>query len=143
VTIFDSHGVEVTSVADFTGANPGHSAYVFQAITPTLLAPGNYQIAAWGYGSAENNYNNGAPGGPITFNNLGGALTAVSSHYSDRDAPGVFATNTDNGSTRYGAGSFQASLAVPEPAAWALMLVGFGGLGAVLRRRRSIAALPA
>ena len=26
---------------------------------------------------------------------------------------------------------------VPEPAAWALMLVGFGGLGAVLRRRRA------
>jgi hypothetical protein len=27
--------------------------------------------------------------------------------------------------------------AVPEPAAWALMLVGFGGLGAMLRRRRT------
>ena len=31
--------------------------------------------------------------------------------------------------------------AVPEPASWALMLVGFGGLGAVLRRqRRAVAA---
>ena len=27
---------------------------------------------------------------------------------------------------------------VPEPAAWALMLMGFGGLGAVLRRRRAM-----
>jgi hypothetical protein len=27
--------------------------------------------------------------------------------------------------------------AVPEPAAWALMIVGFGGVGAVLRRRRA------
>ena len=26
---------------------------------------------------------------------------------------------------------------VPEPAAWALMIVGFGGVGAVLRRRRA------
>ena len=26
---------------------------------------------------------------------------------------------------------------VPEPATWALMLVGFGGLGAALRSRRS------
>jgi hypothetical protein len=25
---------------------------------------------------------------------------------------------------------------VPEPASWALMLVGFGGMGALLRRRR-------
>lgn len=31
--------------------------------------------------------------------------------------------------------------AVPEPAAWALMIAGFGGVGAVLRRRRSMAAL--
>jgi hypothetical protein len=30
---------------------------------------------------------------------------------------------------------------VPEPGAWALMLTGFGGLGAVLRRRRAGAAL--
>jgi hypothetical protein len=29
---------------------------------------------------------------------------------------------------------------VPEPAGWALMLLGFGGLGAALRRRRTLAA---
>lgn len=31
--------------------------------------------------------------------------------------------------------------AVPEPAIWAMMLMGFGGLGAMLRRRRERAAL--
>ena len=30
--------------------------------------------------------------------------------------------------------------AVPEPATWALMIAGFGGAGAMLRRRRQIAA---
>jgi hypothetical protein len=30
--------------------------------------------------------------------------------------------------------------AVPEPATWGLMLVGFGGAGAMLRRRRAVAA---
>lgn len=33
--------------------------------------------------------------------------------------------------------------AIPEPGAWAMMLVGFGGLGAVMRRRRSQAAFAA
>jgi hypothetical protein len=28
------------------------------------------------------------------------------------------------------------SLTVPEPATWAMMLVGFGGIGAMIRRRR-------
>jgi hypothetical protein len=32
------------------------------------------------------------------------------------------------------------SLDVPEPESWALMLVGFGGLGAVARRRRGVLA---
>jgi hypothetical protein len=30
--------------------------------------------------------------------------------------------------------------AVPEPAVWAMMLIGFGGMGAMLRRRRALAA---
>ena len=33
--------------------------------------------------------------------------------------------------------------AVPEPASWALMLVGVGGLGVIMRRSRRSAALPA
>ena len=32
---------------------------------------------------------------------------------------------------------------VPEPASWALMMIGFGGLGALLRRRRSQVVLAA
>jgi hypothetical protein len=32
---------------------------------------------------------------------------------------------------------------VPEPAAWAMMIVGLGGLGAVARRRRAASALAA
>ena len=42
------------------------------------------------------------------------------------------------------AGSYtvtQVTAGVPEPATWALMLLGFGGMGLVVRRRRRTAAL--
>jgi hypothetical protein len=39
-------------------------------------------------------------------------------------------------------GSFITASA-PEPATWSLMLVGFGGLGAALRRRAGRGGLPA
>jgi len=45
--------------------------------------------------------------------------------------------------TRYWLQIADAGSAVPEPAAWALMLTGFGGLGAVLRSRRRTVAQPA
>ena len=32
---------------------------------------------------------------------------------------------------------------VPEPATWGLMIVGFGGIGAILRRRRAAGAMAA
>ena len=52
--------------------------------------------------------------------------------------------------TTGGAGSYSgvisfnaAAAAVPEPAAWALMILGFGGTGAMLRRRRGVAVVAA
>ena len=35
--------------------------------------------------------------------------------------------------------SFSPLAAVPEPAAWALMIMGFGGVGAMVRARRRLA----
>ncbi|MGZ3376499.1 MAG: PEPxxWA-CTERM sorting domain-containing protein [Phenylobacterium sp.] len=44
----------------------------------------------------------------------------------------------------FGQGGFdRGTLGVPEPAAWALMILGFGAVGAALRRRRSEALTPA
>lgn len=41
------------------------------------------------------------------------------------------------------AGSFAGSAAVPEPASWAMMLIGFGGIGMLARRRGGMVTVAA
>ena len=132
-------GLLVAPAVNLNGTAHISGAYDSISIAKLTLTPGHYQIGAWGYNNPDDsNYNNGGSGGPIGFNTLGGALTAIGSHYSDANAPGVFATNVDDGSTRYGAGTLIAY--VPEPATWGMMIVGFGLVGATLRRRSTVAA---
>ena len=45
-----------------------------------------------------------------------------------------------SGGNAFEVSDFAASTAVPEPATWALMILGFGGAGAMLRRRRAVTA---
>ena len=129
-------GAFVTPVLNLNGtANPTGAAYVFRSlVTSIVLGAGSYQLGSWGYNlGSDTNYNNSGPGGPVTFDSLGGVLTATGTEYST--SAGSLATIPDNGTTRYGAGSFTANV-VPEPAAWAMMLVGLGGIGVVSRTRR-------
>jgi len=51
----------------------------------------------------------------------------------------VSGTSAGNGSFS-GTVAFAPNRAVPEPASWALMFVGFGGVGAVIRRRKTAAS---
>jgi len=84
--------------------------------------------------------------------------------YVDSDIDGIHAPEFDSFSTSVGAGlhtfnlfyadrhTVQAVLnfdiegaelripGVPEPTSWALMIIGFGGVGAMIRRRRAVAA---
>ena len=47
-------------------------------------------------------------------------------------------TGTSDGNGSYGGNlSFAPSAAVPEPATWAMMIIGFTGAGVAIRRRRS------
>jgi hypothetical protein len=56
---------------------------------------------------------------------------------------GAHASNTTYADAIYSVGGNTQGFVlggVPEPATWAMMLAGFGGLGAMLRRRRQVAA---
>jgi len=70
----------------------------------------------------------GAPG----YNDPGGTGTAISA-YTDDHAIGSQYTNY--------AFRVDGRGAVPEPATWAMMLIGFGGIGLAMRRRQAGGAL--
>ncbi|HEX7943502.1 MAG TPA: PEPxxWA-CTERM sorting domain-containing protein [Phenylobacterium sp.] len=59
-----------------------------------------------------------------TFDTSGGALQFDNANYFDGQRP-ITISAVVRGDT-----------GVPEPATWAMMLIGFGGMGAMLRRRR-------
>ncbi|THD53370.1 MAG: PEP-CTERM sorting domain-containing protein [Phenylobacterium sp.] len=69
----------------------------------------------------------------FVWNNSNGGPSSTSWNYGGDYGNGRLDLTISNGG------------AVPEPASWALMLVGFGGLGAALRgsRRRAAAAATA
>lgn len=122
----------VSPIATFTGfANS--SSYAVQTVSTFVLAPGNYQLAAWGFGNNDNNYNSSGAPSLITFNSLGGRLTANGVAYST-GTPGDFATIIEAPDTRYGAGTIGG---VPEPTTWAMMIGGFGMVGFAMRRRKT------
>lgn len=67
------------------------------------------------------------------------ALTLTSTSSTKGDvffATDIWGLNGNTGNV----GALGPSTGTPEPATWAMMLVGFGGMGALLRRRRAVAA---
>jgi hypothetical protein len=89
--------------------------------------------------------------GPLYADFGGISFSTVSASYNLTDFTGsmsiLTSTNDPGGS---GGNSVPIDISVsrevgsvPEPASWAMMLIGFGGLGALLRRRRGQVALTA
>jgi hypothetical protein len=88
-------------------------------------------------------YNSGYAGGLVDY--FGFFAIGNSQYYTgDESAPTFVTGNYDN---EFDYASYQPATvsitdvsAAPEPAAWTLMLVGFGALGGALRARRGRAA---
>ena len=97
-----------------------------------------YSLANVLLGTAVGSYPAGASAGASLTLNFAGASYFLASS-------GVQAPGNNANSIFWDIGDVQSNGAggVPEPATWAMMLVGFGGLGAVMRRRRTAATLAA
>jgi hypothetical protein len=140
----------VTPQVNFNGTlDPLGAAYVWQSITPVSLVSGDqYSIVGLGFNGVDENYNTNTtadPGltdgnSPITFNSLGGRLTNGVSRYGGSGDPS--ASTVFGYASTFGAGSLQVS--VPEPATWAMLLLGLGAVGAMARiaQRREVATGP-
>ena len=92
----------------------------------------DYHVEYWNGSSWQTAFDANATGGWGLTTRDSGALTPFTT-----DLFRLFATGGDK---YYAISEFQAfGAAVPEPASWALMILGFGAIGATLRRRRSAA----
>jgi hypothetical protein len=80
-------------------------------------------------------------GSTETFTNFNGGFVSAYTDDATLIKSVTFTTNADitgTGQTRFG--GMVADTVVPEPGTWALMIMGFGGAGAMLRRRRTALA---
>ena len=137
VGIFTLGGALVGTSVHFDGT----TAYTqiggdaFQTVPSFILGPGQYSIVAVN----DRNYNQGFDGGNTntlqTLNNLGGIITFGPSRYDSITTLGLPGNIDGPPVDRYDAGTFMAS-AVPEPSTWAMMILGFFGVGLMAYRRK-------
>ena len=126
----------VLTTSDATFMSRGFNAQTITGITGTYNGSNITSLIAGLFGSNNLYYISGpsfVDGSGLGFGTAAG--TSVNLFYQD-SAPS-YRVNTLNpfGSTFVTASSSRVAAAVPEPATWAMMLVGFAGMGLALRRR--------
>jgi hypothetical protein len=99
----------------YTNANPS-----IIGKNPQILGTGHFVLTLTGLGSDVK----------VSGVNLGFGTTGTDYHTATCSLPGGGSCDDPGGP---GTG-------VPEPATWAMMIMGFGGVGALLRRRRTVFA---
>ena len=135
----------------------GSFSFTYTGLTQTIGAitinPGDNLLSGTFLGSVFTGYGSS---GSLDDSVLGGGLVSYSSHFLTFDPLGdqgiSLALTTVSPAvqvvggqltnfTAVSSGNFSAGItsAVPEPATWAMMLLGFGGLGLALRSQRRLA----
>lgn len=130
---------------DGIGAGTFTDRFLFTIDQFGLGSGGISSILAGAVGSAtdldftEVTFNNGTTTVPVTITNAGffesGGLANVPISSGVQNILSV--TYLSRGAGAYGGNLSFSPSAVPEPASWAMMLLGFGAVGSIVRRRRN------
>lgn len=128
------------TISNLTG---GFAAENTTSGSPSSEPPfGTFQTSIMCTSACGNGYAGGFVG-PLTFTitSSAGPLTIASLAYNTYNGSNIYFTSDlvgSNGQTGNVGATLSATPAVPEPATWALMLVGFGAVGVSMRRRGSV-----
>lgn len=124
LALFDGSGLLIGQNDDGSGNVPAdpNTGNAYDVFLQALLGPGNYTVSVAAYSNFAN--------GPNLSNGFRGTGS-----FEGRSNQWAFDILNVNSATQVGA--------VPEPGTWGLMLIGFGAIGATLRRRRRVSAVPA
>ncbi len=120
-----------------------NGGYLFQSITPVTLSAGSYYLMGYGWTGTDLEHNSNLGGNPDTFNG-GGLVSFVDAVWGGGgDLPGTVPTNTYGPTAPdfFSSANMAFSSAVPEPSTWAMLLLGFAGIGFLTYRRKSKPAL--
>jgi hypothetical protein len=116
-----------------------NGGYLFNSLTtPITLAPGNYYLMGYGPTSYSWEHNSNIDGNPDTFVSSSLVSFVESVWGGGSDVPGTVPTNTFGPTAPdfFSSANMEFSAAVPESSTWAMMIIGFLGLGFMASRRK-------
>lgn len=129
-------GSGVFTTSDTAMTVGGQTAFAITSITGTVNGSAIVAPTAASYGNYFTTGPTFLDGSGVRFSTAAGNDVA----FFNQSNNGLYRVNTFSpGSSSYVSATSARLAAVPEPAAWALMLLGFGGIGFALRRRASSA----
>jgi hypothetical protein len=149
VSLYNDTTNTAVATVDFNGTaynGVNGSFFVTKAISPVSLISGDtYSVEAWGFSNTQLYVDPNATPTAVTFNSLGGALSNLGATNYDGASSGPCNMTTGlncsgsghfntHGQDFFGAGSIGA---VPEPSTWAMMILGFAGIGFMAYRRKN------
>lgn len=118
---------KLAAISFYVGSLDAHNSFTFQLADGTSEVVTGAELAALPGMSANGSWTNFTSNGRLTFS-------------FDSDITGVTFAAGGN-SLEISDIAALTGIVVPEPTAWSMMILGFGGVGALARRRRLTAAI--